>query len=106
VTTDADLKSALRAGSYDVVLANITDAPDLVRAQVVTERNAVVLPAVYLVAPPDLQAKQQAQADRAKASKEFSVVVEVPGRPGHYCAAVDKAMELKVKREAATTHRP
>ena len=26
VTTDADLESALRSGSYDVVLANITDA--------------------------------------------------------------------------------
>jgi len=106
VTTDADLESALRSGSYDVVLANITDAPDLERAQAVTERNAVVLPAVYLFAPSQLQAKQQTKTDRENASKTFSVVVEVPGRPGHYCAAVDKAMELKLKREASTTLRP
>ena len=106
MTTTADLESALRRGSYDVVLANVTDARDLERVQAVTERNAVVLPAVYLVAPSQPQAKQHAKADRAKASKEFSVVVEVPGRPGHYCAAVDKAMELKLKREGSSTRRP
>ena len=105
VTTTADLESALRGGIYDVVLANVTDAADLERAQAVTERNAVVLPAVYLVVPPQLQVKGQAKADRAKASKEFSVVVEVPGRPGQYCAAVDKAMELKLKRERTSNAR-
>ena len=104
VTTTADLESALRGGIYDVVLANVTDATDLERAQAVTERNAVVLPAVYLVAPAP-QAKQQTKADRENASKAFGVMVEVPGRPGHYCAAVDKAMELKLKRERASNAR-
>jgi hypothetical protein len=104
-TTSADLESALRSGSYDVVLANITDAPDLERAQAVTAGNAVVLPAVYLVAPAP-QAKQQSKADRDNASKAFGVMVEVPGRPGHYCAAVDKAMELKLKRDRANARRP
>lgn len=100
VTTNADLETALRSGTYDVVLANVTDAPDLERAQGVASGNTVVLPAVYLVAP-GAQTKQQAKADRAQAAKDFSVVVEVPGRPGHYCAAVDKAMELKLKRQKA-----
>lgn len=104
-TTSADLETALRSGSYDVVLANITDAPDLEHAQAVTAGNAVVLPAVYLVAPSP-QAKQQTKADRDNASKAFGVMVEVPGRPGHYCAAVDKAMELKLKRERANARRP
>jgi hypothetical protein len=107
VTTNAELETALRSGTYDVVLANITDAPDLERVQSVTDRNAVVLPAIYLVAPADQQkAKQQSKADRDKAAKEFTVVVEVPGRPGHYCLAVDKAMELKLKREKALARRP
>ena len=107
VTTNADLETALRSGTYDVVLANVTDAPDLERAQVVTERHAVVLPAIYLVVPAaQQQAKQQAKADRATAAKDFSITVEVPGRPGHYCAAVDKAMELKLKREQSSAHRP
>jgi hypothetical protein len=104
VTTNGDLDSALRSGVYDVVLANMTDAEDLERVQATAASNAVVLPAVYLVAPP--QAKQQAKADRAKAAQEFNVVVEVPGRPGQYCAAVDKAMDLKLKREASMSRRP
>jgi hypothetical protein len=100
VTTPADLQSALKGGTYDVVLANVTDAPELERAQGVAERNAVVLPAIYLVKPGTQPvAKQQSKADRDKASKEFTVIVEVPGRPGHYCHAVDQAMELKLKRE-------
>jgi hypothetical protein len=104
-TTSADLETALRSGGYDVVLANITDASALERAQALAAVNAVVLPAVYLVAPA-AQAKEQARADRNTASKAFGVVVEVPGRPGHYCAAVDKAMELKLKRERSTARRP
>src|SRR5215212_1986708 len=47
VTTPADLESALRGGTYDVVLANVTDAADLERAQDVAHRDAVVLPAIY-----------------------------------------------------------
>ena len=103
-TTTADLESALGSGSYDVVLANVSDAADLERAQAVTAARAVVLPAVYLVAPS--QAKPQSKADRDNASKTFGVMIEVPGRPGHYCAAVDKAMELKLKREKANARRP
>ena len=105
VTTSADLESALRGGSFDVVLANITDAPDLERARALTAGSTVVLPAVYLVAPAE-QAKQQTKADRDRASKVFGVMVEVPGRAGHYCAAVDKAMELKLKRERANARHP
>ena len=104
VTTNAELDTALRSGLYDVVLANMTDVDDLNRARATAASNAVVLPAVYLVAPP--QAKQQARSDRAKAAQEFNVVVEVPGRPGQYCAAVDKAMDLKLKREGSIAHRP
>jgi ABC-type amino acid transport substrate-binding protein len=104
VTTIGDLDTALASGAYDVVLANITDAPDLERAEAITDR-AVVLPAVYLIAP-DKPTKEQAKADVSKAAKEFSVVLEVPGRPGHYCALVDKAMELRLKRQQAATRRP
>jgi hypothetical protein len=105
VTTLAELTSALGSGGYDVVLANLTDAPELERAQAATTGNAIVLPAVYLFASPS-QSKEQTNADRASASKTFGVVVDVPGRPGHYCAAVDKAMDLKLKRERSTARHP
>jgi hypothetical protein len=106
VTTSADLESAVRRGTYDVVLADITDALDLERARAIPGQNAVVLPAVYLVSAAQLPPKQQTKADRDSAAKAFGVMVEVPGRPGHYCAAVDKAMELKLKRERSSSQRP
>ena len=106
VTTSTELETALRSGGYDVVLANVTDAPDLDQARVMVDPNAVVLPAVYLLSPSQPPAKQQSRVDRENASKAFGVVVEVPGRAGHYCAAVDKAMELKLKRERSTARRP
>ena len=52
VTTKADLESALRGGVFDVILANVTDAPDLEKAQAVIDGHSVVLPALYLVALP------------------------------------------------------
>lgn len=106
VTSPADLETALASGTFDVVLANVTHAPDLERAKTGAERNAVILPAIYLVAPGSgVPPRQQTKADREKASKDFAVVVEVPGRPGHYCHAVDQAMELKLKRQKAAARR-
>lgn len=100
VTTNDELRDALRGGSYDVVLTNVTNAPDLERAERDAPGTAVVLPAVYLTAPAGQRpTKQQAKADQTKAAQDFGVVIEVPSRPGYYCAAVDKAMEMKIKRE-------
>jgi len=107
VTTPSDLESALGGGTFDVVLANITHAPELEKAKSVVERSAVVLPAIYLVAPASPGTnKQQSKAERDKASKDFGVIIEVPGRPGQYCHAVDQAMELKLKREKDNGRRP
>lgn len=104
VTSSADLEAALGSGTFDVVLANVTHAPELQKARSVADRNAVVLPAIYLVAPA-AHGKRQFKADRQRASNDFSVIVEVPGRPGHYCHAVDQAMELKLKREKEASRR-
>ena len=107
VTAPGDLENALREGTFDVVLANVTHAPELEKAKRVAAGSAVVLPAIYLVAPASGAAnKQQSKADRDQSSKEFGVVVEVPGRPGHYCHAVDQAMELKLKREKDNARQP
>lgn len=100
VTSLPDLEAALRNSTFDVVLANVNHAAELERVQGAAHRNAVVLPAIYLVAPAS-DRKQQSKADRKSASKDFAVIVEVPGRPGHYCHAVDQAMELKLKRDKA-----
>jgi CheY-like chemotaxis protein len=100
VTTTETLQEALRGGEFDVVLADIDDAAKLQQALSATQTNSFVLPAVYLVlAGSQQQSKNQAKADAARASKEFGIVLQVPGRVGHYCAAIDKAMELKLKRD-------
>ena len=107
VTSTADLESALSTRTFDVVLANVTHAPELERAQAIAGRTSVVLPAIYLVTPGAQPiSKQQSKADRDKASKDFAVIVQVPGRPGHYCHAVDEAMELKLKREKTAARNP
>ena len=66
VTSPADLESALRSGTFDVVLANVTHAPELERAKAVAERNAVVLPAIYLVAPGTQPVSQAAIESRPR----------------------------------------
>lgn len=104
VTSPVDLETALRNGTFDVVLANIDHAPELQRVKSVESGSAVVLPAIYLVAPASY-GKQQSKAARERASKDFSIIVAVPGRPGHYCHAVDQAMERKLKGEKAGSDR-
>jgi len=106
VTSSAELETAMRSGTFDVVLANLTHASELETAKSVAERNAVVLPAIYLVVPSHTVTKQQSKTERDKASKDFTVIVDVPGRPGQYCHAVDQAMELKMKREKTAARRP
>jgi hypothetical protein len=106
VTSTAELEAALRSGSFDVVLANVTHASELEKAKTIAEQNAVILPAIYLVVPSHSMTKQQSKVERDKASKDFAVIVEVPGRPGQYCHAVDQAMELKLKREKEASRRP
>lgn len=100
VDTKEELQTALQGGGYDVVLADLAEASDLQRT--VDASDAIVLPVVYLLAP---ARRPEGKADAARAEKEFSAVLQLPGRPGHYCAIVDKAMELKLKRARSNTPR-
>jgi len=100
VGTRDELSAALREGQYDVVLADVADASEIQRT--LATADAVVLPVVYLLAPSD---RPEKKADAARVAKEFSAVLQVPGRPGHYCAIVDKAMELKLKRDRSKAPR-
>ncbi|MBI4471205.1 MAG: hypothetical protein HY646_00960 [Acidobacteria bacterium] len=103
VTTREELTAALSTGQYDVVLTDLAEASELQRSLTTDQANMiVVLPAVYLLAPGNPQAKK---TDTKKAAQEFGVVLPVPARPGHYCAMVDKAMELKLKRDRSRARR-
>lgn len=102
VSTKEELNEALRTRQYDVLLTDLAEAPALHRMPMVAGNNPFILPAVHLFAS---TSPQQVKADTTRAAKDFSLVVQVPGRPGHYCAAVDKAMELKLKRDSSSTTR-
>lgn len=105
VGTEEELAQAIRSGRFDVVLADLADAPALRRTMPTSAEAPVFLPALYLFAPAGQRPpKPQAKADAARASKDFVTVLKVPSRPGQYCAAVDKAMELKLRRDRVKTH--
>lgn len=95
-----ELRAALQDGQYDVILADVAEASEVQRT--LAGADAVVLPVVYLLAP---ASRAEKKADAVRAEKEFSAVLKIPGRPGHYCAIVDKAMELKLKRERSKAPR-
>lgn len=84
-----ELEQSLQEGTYDVVLADLADAPGVEQVVQSTGAKAVVLPLVY----------QGTKAEANQAKKQYSAVLKAPGRTGHYCDSVDKAMKLKSKRE-------
>jgi hypothetical protein len=105
VGTEMDLALAVRSGRFDVVLADLADAHVLQRNMRSGPGAPVVLPALYLFAPTGQSpAKPQTRADASRASLDFGTVLKVPGRPGQYCAAVDKAMAFKLKRDRSKPH--
>ena len=99
-------KAPCSGGAFDVVLANVTHAPELERAKASLRTRPSASRDLSGRSGSTAMSKQQSKADRDKALKDFAVIVEVPGRPGHYCHAVDEAMELKLKREKAAARRP
>lgn len=103
VATKEEMAEALRGGQYEVVLADLADAAELQQTLTTAGTSPVIVPAVYLLAP---AGDRQVKSDAAAAAKAFGMVLQVPGRPGHYCALVDKAMELKLKREREQSKAP
>jgi hypothetical protein len=82
------LDEALKAGRYDLVLADITDADGLEQhLQSIQSKTVVLLPVVYN------STKAEAQA----VEKRFHCVLKAPGSPSNYLAAIDGAMEVRLK---------
>jgi len=105
VGTEEELARAIRSGGFDVVLADVAEAHALQGTLPTGAGAPIFLPAIYLFAPASQRpAKPQATADAVRASKDFGTVLKVPSRPGQYCAAVDKAMALKLRRDRVKPH--
>ncbi len=84
-----ELTEALKSGHYDIVLADFADASELEKALPLTPSKPVLLPLV----------SGGTKAEVATLKKHYKAVMKAPAKAGEYCSAVDKAMELKTKRE-------
>lgn len=91
----AAFNEALKTGKYDLVLADLADAEGL-EEQV---RSAPSSPMMLLVVYKPSKAEENA------AGKKFQSVLKAPGKADHYLAAIDKAMELKLKGGASNSLR-
>jgi hypothetical protein len=87
------LDEALKAGRYDLILADITDADGLEQRLQSAPSKAVVLPVVY----------NSTKAEAKAVEKRFHCVLKAPGSPSNYLAAIDGAMEVKLKGSSVKT---
>lgn len=81
------LDEALKTGKYDLVLADVADAEGLEQQARSAPSRPMVLPVIY----------KPTKAERTATRKKFRCVLKAPGNTAGYLAAIDEAMELKLK---------
>jgi hypothetical protein len=87
------LDEELKARQYDLVLADVSDAGGLEQRLQLAPSKAVVLPVVY----------NSTKAEAKAVEKKFHCVLKAPGSPSNYLAAIDGAMEVKLKGSSVKT---
>lgn len=88
VATEEDLKRALAAGGYDLVLADLKAAPHVEAQANEAPAHPTVLPTLYNPSPAEL----------ATAESQFQCVLKSPGKEKDYLAVVDEAMAARSKQ--------
>ena len=83
----AGLDTALRAGKYDLVLADVANANELNQLVSSAPSRPVWLPVAYKLTKEEQSATQ----------KKFHCLLKAPSDTDHYLAAIDQAMEWKLK---------
>ena len=86
----AGLDNALKAGKYDVVVADVADANGLGQQVSSAASKAVLLPVAFKVS----------KEEQSAAQKKYHCLLKAPSGPENYLAAIDHAMELKLKGAA------
>ena len=87
VEDSTKLDEALRTGKYDLLLADAADAESLERQAQSAPSRPTLLPVVY----------KSSKAEANAVEKRFHCVLKAPASPSNYIAAIDDAMELKLK---------
>ncbi len=82
--------SALKAGKYDVVIADVTNVNELSQHVSAAASKAIVLPVAF----------RATKDQQSAAQKKYHCLLKAPGDTGNYLAAIDQAMELRLKGKA------
>jgi hypothetical protein len=88
VEDPAGLDNALKAGKYDVVVADVANANEMSQQVSLAASKPVLLPVAFKAS------KEQQSA----AQKRYHCLLKAPGNAENYLEAIDHAMELKLKK--------
>ncbi len=87
VEDSAALDNALKAGKYDVVMADVANANELSQQVSSAASKPVLLPVAF----------KASKEEQSAAQKKYHCLLKAPGDPENYLAAIDQAMEWKLK---------
>ncbi len=87
VEDSAGLDNALKAGKYDVVVADVSEASDLSQQVSAAASKPVLLPVAF----------KASKQEQSAALKKYHCLLKAPGNTDNYMDAIDHAMELKLK---------
>jgi len=82
------LDAALKVGKYDVVVADIADAPGLSQEVWSAASKPVLLPVLYAAS----------KEEQSAARKKFHCLLKAPASVDNYLDGIDQAIELKLKK--------
>ena len=81
------LDIALRAGKYDLVLTDIADAEEVNRRVLLAPSKPMLLPVAF----------RASKEEQSAAQRRYHCLLKAPGSPESYLAAIDQAMDRKLK---------
>ena len=87
VEDSAALNNALKAGNYDVVMADVGNANELSQQLGSAPSKPVLLPVAF----------KASKAEQSAAQTKYHCLLKAPGNAETYLEAIDRAMELKLK---------
>ena len=87
VEDPAGLDNALKSGKYDLVLADVAHANEVSQRVLSAPSKPVFLPVAF----------QASKEEQSAAQKKYHCLLKAPSKPESYLAAIDQAMDWKLK---------
>ena len=87
VEDPAGLDNALKGGKYDLVMADVANANEVSPHVLSAPSKPVLLPIAF----------RASKEEQSAAQKKYHCLLKAPGNPASYLAAIDQAMEWKLK---------